>query len=230
MKTLVTIIFLLMNISLFAHALRIETNPTGKLGVAQEVKIYYSEYADGQNEEFKDWYSDVTKFKLYVLAPGGEKTELPTSEGDNFRKATFTPNERGTYTLYIGHSSKDLSSGWLYQFNTAATVSIGEKVSPSIVKEGNELQIVLDPSGTKLSGMVYFKGTPLPNANVEVVAPSLWSKGFKTDSEGRFEIPSQGKGKYFLEATHVENTNGEHYGNVYEHIWRCATQMAILSK
>ncbi len=116
MKIFIAIISLFLNISLFAHALRIETNPTGKLGVAQEVKIYYSEYADGQNEEFKDWYSDVTKFKLYLIAPGGEKTELPTSEGENFKKATFTPKEKGNYILYIGHSSKDLSSGWLYQF------------------------------------------------------------------------------------------------------------------
>ncbi len=222
-STLAFIITMILCGSLSAHALRIETKPSGQVNQKHEIKVYYSEYALNQDEDFKDWYSDVAEFKLFLLSPSGKKAELNTTAENNYRKAAFTPSENGTYTMFIGHSSKDLDGTWMYQFNASATVVVGDG-QPELVKEGNDLQVVLDVNkGQKISGTVYYRGVPLENANVSVVSPSFWSKSLTTNDSGKFEVTSQGKGRYFIETTHVEDVKGEHFDQTYEHIWRCAT-------
>lgn len=222
---------MIVSANVLGHALRIETASTGELGEEHKITVYYSEYAHGIDEEFANWYSDVMDFKLYLLAPGAEIVEISTVKKENFYTASFTPNTNGAYTIFIGHNSKDLDGDWLYQFNSSATVHVGSNSTASMVKEGNDLQVVLD-SGTKskISGTVYFKGQPLAEGEIAVVSPNLWSKSFVTDANGRFEIPSQGKGPYFLEATNVEDVTGEHFGKTYNHIWRCATMMCEIKE
>ncbi len=75
MKTLITSIALvLISVSGFAHALRIETAPVGAENKAHEIKVFYGELAEGQDEEFEKWYSDVKDFKLYLVSPSGVKS------------------------------------------------------------------------------------------------------------------------------------------------------------
>ena len=227
---LLTAMVVLMNLTTWAHALRIETPENGKVGQAQDIHVYYGEYNEKEDEELDKWYSDVSKFKLYVISPSGKKSELTTTAKSHFYNASFTPKENGVYTVFIGHSAKELGGDYVYQFNSSAIITVGKSnTKTSIVKEGNDLQVVLNSSKKTISGVVYFKGKPLTNASIEVVSPNNWMKKFKTNATGGFEIPSQGSGKYFLEASHTEDVKGEHYSNAYEHIWRCATVVYTLN-
>lgn len=55
-----------------------------------------------------------------------------------------------------------------------------------------------------------FKGQPLAGKSVTVITPGKWSKGFKTDAAGRFDVPVKDKGRYVLVSAH----EAEAVGNV----------------
>jgi len=228
MKTILSAIALLIGVNAFAHALRIETAANGKIGIAQEVKIFYGEYAEGVDEPFENWYSDVETFKLFLVAPNGTKTSLETSEGDGLFTANFTPSEKGTYTLYIAHTAKDLGGKYVYQFNTSATVVVESTPVIKLLKGGAELQVVFKNTNNKIAGTVYYNAVPLADSKIELVSPDLWQKTLKTDANGGFSIEVKQVGKYFVEASFTEDVKGELNGKAYEKVWRCMTQLVEL--
>ena len=228
MKTVLTALGLLLSLGAFAHALRIETPATGKVDQAQEIKVFYGEYAEGVDEPFENWYSDVEAFKLFLVAPNGTKTVLETTEGVGLVTAHFTPAEKGTYTLYIAHTAKDLGGKYVYQFNTAAHVAVESTKTTVVLNDGLELQLVLNNISKEIAGTVYFKGKVLADAKVELVSPDLWGKTLKTDAKGRFSVKVSNTGKYFIEASFTEDAAGELNGKPYEKVWRCMTQLVEL--
>lgn len=224
MKSILSLIALFIGSQLFAHALRIETNSTGKVAVTQEIKIFYGEYAEGHDEPFDKWYSDVPEFKLWLIDGNQKKIELNTTKEDGYYSAEFTPNSKGRYLLMISHAAKDLGGKYIYQFNATATVLVGNKAfKPSLPKEYNDLQIVLDGDESAISGKVYFMGIALSDAKVEVVSPNKSVSKIVTSTDGSFSVVKEEEGSYFLEATYTEDKTGVHFGSDYEHIWRCAT-------
>lgn len=228
MKTILSALALLIGVNAFAHALRIETAANGKIGVDQEVKIFYGEYAEGVDEPFENWYSDVEKFKLFLVAPNGTKTQLATVEGNGLFTARFTPSEKGTYALYIAHTAKDLGGKYVYQFNTSAEVLVESTKTPKLLADAAELQVVFNNTANKIAGTVYYNGTPLADSKIELVSPELWTKSLKTDDKGTFSIDVKYSGKYFVEASFTEDVKGELNGKPYEKVWRCATQVIEL--
>ncbi len=57
----------------------------------------------------------------------------------------------------------------------------------------------------KANGNVFtltFKGQPVADKKVTVVNPEQWTKGFKTDKDGRIEISGKEKGRYILMSSH----------------------------
>lgn len=47
-----------------------------------------------------------------------------------------------------------------------------------------------------------FRGQPVGNKPVTVIAPEKWAKRFRTDAQGRIEVPVRGTGRYVLIAAH----------------------------
>src|SRR5690554_8190323 len=90
-KAALSTLLLLVTLSWsYAHALYIETSSQGKAGQRQEVKVYYSEFADGTVEKVADWYSDVKEFQLWLVHPDGQKTALETTaQEDHFTANSF---------------------------------------------------------------------------------------------------------------------------------------------
>src|SRR5690606_5870357 len=87
-------LFILLNTAfLHAHALYIDTEANGKVGKAQEVKIYYSEFEDRSIEKVSDWYSDVASFKLWLILPDGAREQLSTSAKNDHFVSEFTPEQ-----------------------------------------------------------------------------------------------------------------------------------------
>lgn len=52
--------------------------------------------------------------------------------------------------------------------------------------------------------VVVFKGKAVADVEVDVINPGLWSKGFKTDAEGKITVPVTDKGRYLLGVHHAE--------------------------
>jgi len=233
MKTKFSLLFtmaLLLNMGYaMAHALWIETSIVGKKGAEQEVRIYYGEYAEGVVEKVDDWYSDVKAFELWLIDPAGNKTALETRAGEEYFTAKFTPEMDGVYRLQIGHSAKDLGGEYLYQFNTATQVWVGNAKEANLKDTQTDLALLLTSQTKKglkepLTFKTFFKGSAKSGVAVSVFSPEGWSKEYKSNESGEVSIETPWKGQYLIEATYTEETSGEHHGAPYKFIWRCATQ------
>src|SRR5690554_295343 len=230
-KAALSTLLLLVTLSWsYAHALYIETSSQGKAGQRQEVKVYYSEFADGTVEKVADWYSDVKEFQLWLIHPDGQKTALETTAQEDHFTANFVPEKKGTYRLEISHTAEDPGEKTAYQFNTFAQVTVGKKASEiPLTNSGPELYLLEKPQPKKNAGsktfVTYFKGEPMGGISATVFLPSGKTKEVESNSEGLLPIEFSEKGTYFIEATTFhEKEAGKTKKSPYESVWRCATQ------
>ena len=231
---LLLLISFLMNIAAHAHALVIDTEVNGTPGKKQEVKIYYSEFADGTVEKVADWYSNVADFELWFVHPDGERTQLSTTKQEDHFKAHFTPKEKGAYRLEISHLAEDPGDGTAYQFNAFANVWAGNasEVLP-VTSQNPELVLVEEQPPAQNSAVrifkTYFKGEPKEGVTATVFMPSGKKQEVTSNSEGVITLNLEEKGAHFIEATtYHENESGETQKAPYKAIWRCATQKIVL--
>lgn len=77
---LLTLVSTLITCNLFAHALWIETNATGKTGQTQEVRLYFGEYAQNERDELSKWRSDLKDLTLWLINPDGTKEKLSVQQ------------------------------------------------------------------------------------------------------------------------------------------------------
>ena len=223
-------LLLLSITNLFAHALWIETNATGKAGQKQTIKIVYSE-PDENPEKLADWYSDVREFELWLTTPDKQKIKLATVAGDDHFTSAFTPEKDGVYTLSISKAAKELGGSVVYHFNASAIVRVGTSLAgndPSF--NGNEIKVFTDASKTyranqPLSLTAIFKDKPGEKLHVGVASPNGWNKNITSDTNGMAAFTPFLPGTYKIEASTSEKTEGIHFGKPYKSIWRCATLM-----
>jgi len=227
-KYLVIAALLFASIQVSAHALWIETAPSGAKGKAQDVKVFYGEYAEFSPEKVSDWYSDVKDFSLWLIGPDGGKTQLPVREAADHFAAAFTPEKDGIYTLLVSHSAKDLGGKTIYQFNTSATVSVGKSNNYNITAANtNPIKFNLSGLSKNKTSVVtgYFNEKPAGDMYVTVFSPKGWTKQLQTNAEGKAEFTPEWSGTYLIEISRSDKETGEHHGKPYEGIWRCATYL-----
>lgn len=223
-KYFLSIALIVFSCELYAHALWIETNPSGKKGQPQEVKIFYGEYAEFSPEKIADWYSDVKEFRLWLVSPDGQKTKLNTSPAEDHYTANFTPDKDGVYTLQVSHSAKDLGRTTLYQFNSSATVSVGKNETADIQRNSNPLKFELKSGKVNQPVSIHalFNNAASDKMEVTVFAPGGWTKQLQ-GKNGIAEFTPEWKGKYMIEVSRSDEEKGAHHGKDYTAIWRCAT-------
>ena len=217
-----------------AHALVIDTKAQAVPGEEQEVKIYYSEFADGTVEKVADWYSNVADFKLWLIHPDGKRTLLPTIEQQDHFTANFTPEEEGAYRLEISHLAEDPGDGTAYQFNAFANVWAGNaSAALPVTSENPELVLVEEHQPAKDSAVrtfkTYFKAEPREGITATVFMPSGKKKEVTSNSKAVITLNLEEKGAHFIEATtYHENEAGRTQKAPYKATWRVATQKIVL--
>lgn len=228
MKYIITILMAFITIlNSQGHALWIKTDISGKIGKQHKVEIFYEEFADGTREDVKDWYSDVKEFRLWLISPSGEKTELVCNAGTDRFTTSFTPDREGTYTLEISHEARDLGGTTKYQFNAQALVNVRTKeLKPGFTE--NELTTWPESLSYKADRKVniksLLKGEENSDIRVTVFSPTGWNKVFSPDDKGVITFTPIWKGDYIIESTHYNGAeSGSHGDQSYESVWRCAT-------
>jgi hypothetical protein len=77
--------------------------------------------------------------------------------------------------------------------------------------------LALDAVGTQANKFaIYYRGQPLKDAKVEVVAPNTWTQEHKSDAKGAVSINTPWKGLYVVHVLHIDKTPGQHGGKSYE--------------
>lgn len=65
---------------------------------------------------------------------------------------------------------------------------------------------------------VLYRGRPLKDAKLEVIAPNTWMQEHTTDAQGVVRINMPWRGQYVLHVLHVDKTPGEFGGRKYDNV------------
>ncbi|MEJ0103188.1 MAG: hypothetical protein WDO19_11800 [Bacteroidota bacterium] len=212
-----------------AHAMWIETNHVGINGKQQDVKIYFGEFADKDISLTEKWFSDIKNFSLIVIAPDKSETRLSAAAAKDFYKAVFTPTQNGVYTLVMHHTVKDVYGTMKIDYNSSATVLVGNQFKGNdALTNNNVISLFADSafaakqkSSIKLQAVYDAKSSI--EQEIKIFAPNGWAKELYTDEKGEVHFTPLWPGKYMAEFAYTEKTPGEHNGKKYDEIWKVAT-------
>ncbi len=228
-KTVLVVVLLALSISgAFAHALWIETASTGKKGQAQEVRIFFGEYEENQPDSTAKWFSNLKDFSLLLTAPNGTARILKTVADVHCFKASFTPDQDGTYTLSVVHEVKTIYEHAKIAYYAFAHVAVGNAPKINTAYPANTL-FTIRPSeavvkaGTSVPHQVLYNKAPFAAQKLAVVDTERKKQEPVTDANGKFDFKPAQKGNYFLEAFKEDATPGELDGKKYDKVWHVAT-------
>lgn len=232
-KTLKTIALLLLMFTvspqLFAHALWIDTKATGVKGKAQEISVYFGEFSENDITKADKWFSDLKDFSLVLVSPSKKETKLTAKAADNKYQAFFTPDEDGVYTIVMHHKVKDVYGTMVLDYNSSATVVVGNKTSGnSATANKNQIGVFSENADvakkdSKIAGIATYDGVVAKEAKIKVIAPNGWEKELWTNEKGEFSFTPIWSGNYMVEYAHTEKASGDHNGKKYDEIWKMAT-------
>ncbi|MCX2433317.1 DUF4198 domain-containing protein [Pedobacter sp. GR22-10] len=230
MKTKLSLLFFFFTFSLsqaFSHALWIETASTGKKGQAQEVKIFFGEYEANEPDSTAKWFSNLKDFKLMLIAPNGTTKVLTASPDLHFYKASFTPDQSGTYKLAVVHEVADIYEKGKLMYYAFADVAIGGKKVNNGFPANAALTIrpdqpVLKVGESSTNQLIYDK-KPFAKQKITLVNPERKVIPTETDADGKFIFKPEAKGNYFIEAFTEDKTAGKLNGKDYEKVWHLVT-------
>ncbi len=76
---------------------------------------------------------------------------------------------------------------------------------------------MLDVQGASPNALtVLYRGRPLKDAKLEVIAPNTWVQEHKTNAQGMVEINMPWRGQYVVHVLHIDKTPGEFAGKKYD--------------
>lgn len=214
---------------LFAHALWIETKATGTKGKAQEISVYFGEFSENDITKADKWFSDLKDFSLVVISPSKKETKLTAKALDNKYQAFFTPDEDGVYTIVMHHTVKDVYGTMKLDYNSSATVVVGNKNAGNSAAVNNNVISVFsaDADAAKKNAVInvaaLYNGAIAKEQKIKVIAPNGWEKELWSNDKGEVSFNPLWSGNYMVEFAYTEKTAGEHNGKKYDEIWKMAT-------
>ncbi len=220
--------------SLFAHALWIETKATGTKGKAQEISIYFGEFADNDITKADKWFSDLKDFTLILVLPSKKETKLTSKALDNKYQAFFTPDEDGVYTIVMHHKVKDVYGTMVLDYNSSATVTIGNKTAGNYATANNNIiglfseNADIAKKNVSINVFALYEGASAKKQKVKVIAPNGWEKELWTNDKGEISFTPIWSGNYMVEFAYTEKATGEHNGKKYDEIWKMATYLIVV--
>ncbi|WP_276380745.1 DUF4198 domain-containing protein [Flavobacterium sp. H4147] len=237
-NTLKTITFLFLALfaapQLFAHALWIETKTTGTKGKAQEISVYFGEFSDNDITKADKWFSDLKDFTLVVISPSKKETKLTSKALDNKYQAFFTPDEDGVYTIVMHHTVKDVYGTMKLDYNSSATVVVGNKTAGNVAAANNNVISVFSENAdtakknTAITVSALYNGDIAKSQKIKVIAPNGWEKELWTNDKGEISFTPIWSGNYMVEFAYTEKSAGEHHGKKYDEIWKMATYQIVV--
>ncbi|WP_170942193.1 DUF4198 domain-containing protein [Noviherbaspirillum denitrificans] len=82
---------------------------------------------------------------------------------------------------------------------------------------GTALPLDVQAQGPNTYAVLY-RGQPLKDAKLEVIAPNTWMQEHTTDAQGVVRINTPWRGQYVLHVLHVDKTPGEFGGKKYDNL------------
>lgn len=182
-----------------AHEVWLEADGTG-------TKLYFGEFADSLHEVSPGYLDKLVRPTATVISPKGEKPLEAKRLRDAIAFAGQATNAESiiavdlAYPLMEGKDGeKPLRTAW-----TPAARHV-----PELRAHAPKLSLDVVPTNGSGQFQVTFRGAPLANADVKLVAESGWGLEGTTDDKGKVSFRLPWKSNYLLLVRHKDATPGK---------------------
>lgn len=156
---------------------------------------------------------------LQAYAYSGKVTNNNLKEIAVTRKANHLLIESGKAATVIAREESvavaDLTKHKLGMAKTNYYARLG-LASP--LGASSALALDIAQGDTPNSFVVSYRGVPLENAKVEVIAPNTWMQEHHTNAQGIVDINTPWRGQYVVHVLHIDATPGEFSGKAYDNL------------
>lgn len=187
-----------------AHYLWLEADEAG-------ARVCYGE-AEADLREKSPGKLDSMNVPRVLALQGNGSTSLPVNRtAGHFAVAGGSP----TMTLLATEESAGIRDLSKYGFGMAKSNYYARHGLPR--SQEAEAGLVLDVAGRNPNQLtVLYRGRPVKDAKVEVIAPNTWIQEHKVDAQGNVTINTPWRGRYVVHVLHVDSTPGVFEGKRYD--------------
>jgi hypothetical protein len=101
---------------------------------------------------------------------------------------------------------------------------------PFVSGTTSPLALDIKQGNTANTFILLYRGQPLKNAKLEVIAPNTWMQEHHTDAQGAVEINTPWRGQYVVHVLHIDRTAGEFAGKQYDNLRNHLTYTFVKAK
>lgn len=189
-----------------AHYLWIESSDTG-------ARLYFGEADALVKEKSPGKLDNIRSPQAFAASTNGKTTPAEIRRAaEYFTISAATP----THAMLAAEESlevRDLTKHGLGFAKSNYYARQGQAATAA------ETPLALDIQGCGANTFtVLYRGHPLPNAKLELIAPNTWVQQHTSDAQGVVQINTPWRGQYILHVLHVDNTSNEFAGKRYDNL------------
>jgi hypothetical protein len=209
MKTLIKTIIattLLMSGTAQAHYLWIESSDNG-------ARLYYGEADVLLKEKSPGKLDNIKAPQAFVPDASGKASAVAINRSAEYFSIAGNASAPAVLATEESLEVRDLTKNGLGFAKSNYYARNGQPAN------GTATPLVLDVKGNSVNGFtVLYRGQPLKDAKLEVIAPNTWMQEHTTDAQGMVHINTPWRGQYVVHVLHVDKTPGEFAGKKYENL------------
>lgn len=188
-----------------AHYLWLEADEGG-------MRVYYGEAEAGVREKSPGKLDIMGVPRVFVPASGSHSAALTVSRNPGYFAVADVGKADAILVTEESASVRDLSKSGLGMTKANYYARYGQPNKPA-----SETALVFDVVGYEPNRLtVLYRGRPLKDAKVEVVAPNTWVQEHKTDAKGVVHINTPWRGQYVVHVLHIDPIPGAFEGKRYD--------------
>lgn len=199
---------LLLASAAHAHYLWIEPGEVG-------ARLYYGEADVQLKEKSPGKLDNILAPKAFVLDAKTGKTSAATVNrtADYFALKT----SKMAPAILVSEESLDVRDLTQHGLGFAKSNYYARYGHSAASMDNHASPLVLDARRRGPSAWtVQYRGQPLKDATLEVIAPNSWTQSHKTDAQGAVTINTPWRGLYVIHIVHVDKTPGKFAGKKYD--------------
>jgi hypothetical protein len=189
-----------------AHQIWIEQDEAG-------ARLYLGEFADNLRETSPGMLDKFVQPSARLITAKGDEVATLDKQAGGFVIGARAVTGESLIAQELGHPPWERKQGDKVERHVWVPAArwVGDFAS-----RAPKLTLDLVPTGQAGRFQVFYKGLPLPEAKVDVVAASGWSREVQADKSGMLRVGLPWKSAYVLEVKHTDKGGVERAGQTFD--------------
>lgn len=177
-----------------------------------EARVFYGEAEADLREKSPGKLDNMNVPRVIAVPAAGPAKALPVRRGAGYFAIAGAPAAATLLAAEESADVRDLSKYGLGMTKSNYYARHGQRRDP-VADSALVLDIVAG-EGNRLT--VLYRGRPLKDGKVEVIAPNTWVQEHKADAQGNVLINTPWRGRYVIHVLHADPTPGVFDGKPYD--------------